>query len=131
MCSVIMVDLDHFKEINDRHGHAGGDAFLQAAASVLRDALRREDLLARWGGEEFIIMMPELDVDRARDAAEQARRALASYPFKRNGVTETITASFGITAHRNGHSLDATIAGADAALYRAKEEGRNRVTVAR
>jgi diguanylate cyclase (GGDEF)-like protein len=125
--SIVMVDLDHFKEINDRHGHAGGDELLQAAAARLRSVLRDQDLVARWGGEEFILLLPGTDASGAAIAAENARSSLAAYEFQRNGTRETITASFGITEHQAERSLEATIALADQALYRAKERGRNRV----
>ena len=125
--SVVMVDIDHFKQINDRHGHSGGDDLLQAAASRLRSVVRAQDLVARWGGEEFIMLLPDTGAAAAAVAAENARAALASYAFERNGTREHITASFGVAAHRPGRELDATIAAADAALYRAKEAGRNRV----
>ena len=126
-CSVVMVDLDHFKEINDRHGHAGGDVLLKEAASCLRRVLRAEDLVARWGGEEFILLLPNTNTGAAVTMAEKARAALAASAFERNGTIETITASFGIAQHRQDRSLEATIAAADEALYRAKEGGRNRI----
>jgi diguanylate cyclase (GGDEF)-like protein len=126
-CSVVMLDLDHFKEINDRHGHAAGDAVLQAAASRLRGVLRAADVVARWGGEEFIALLPATAIEAAAAVAEKARRALAASPFEYDGVSETITASFGVATHVHGQSIDVTIAAADRALYRAKESGRNRV----
>jgi diguanylate cyclase (GGDEF)-like protein len=125
--SIVMVDLDHFKEINDRHGHAAGDELLCAAASRLRSVLRAQDLVARWGGEEFILLFPDTDTNAATIAAEKVRAALASAEFERDGKRETITASFGIASHGYAQSLERTIALADAALYRAKAEGRNRV----
>lgn len=124
-CSVVMVDLDHFKQINDRHGHAAGDAFLQAAAACLKSVLRDGDVAARWGGEEFILMLPNTDSATAMAVAENARAALAA--FTGDSASETITASFGVARHSIDRSLESTIAAADAALYRAKELGRNRV----
>lgn len=125
--SIIMIDLDRFKEVNDRHGHAGGDALLQAAASLLRSVVREEDLVARWGGEEFIVLVLNAAGDDSVSVAEKIRAALAAHRFEWNGVVESITASFGIAEHRPERSLEATIAAADDALYRAKEAGRNRV----
>ena len=125
--SVVMMDLDRFKEINDRHGHAGGDDLLQAAAKRLRSVTRAQDLVARWGGEEFILLLPDTDSEAAAVAAEKVRAALGAYEFERNGTREAITASFGVAAHDPARALEATIAAADEALYRAKEAGRNRV----
>lgn len=120
--SIVMADLDHFKEVNDRHGHAAGDAMLKLAASALQSVLRGEDVVARWGGEEFILFLPNTDSDAARMVAEKARTAL-------EGTSGGVTASFGIATHRAGRTLESTIAAADHALYRAKEAGRNRVLV--
>ena len=118
-CSVVMIDLDHFKEINDRHGHAAGDALLMSAASRLRSMLRDADLVARWGGEEFILLLPDTRHGGAVAVAEKIREA-----FERG---EKVTASFGVAEHGPNMSREATIAAADEALYRAKREGRNRV----
>jgi diguanylate cyclase (GGDEF)-like protein len=118
-CSVVMIDLDHFKEINDLHGHAAGDALLQSAASLLRSMLRDADLVARWGGEEFILLLPDTKRDGAVAVSEKIRAA-----FERG---EKVTASFGVAEHGSNMSREATIAAADEALYRAKREGRNRV----
>lgn len=126
-CSVVMIDLDHFKQINDRHGHAAGDAILQIAASSLRSVLRGEDLFARWGGEEFILFLPGTDSSAALLVAEKARNTLATISPDGDGAGARITGSFGVATHREGRTLEATIAAADQALYRAKESGRNRV----
>ena len=126
-CSVVMIDLDHFKHINDRHGHAGGDAMLKAAASSLRSVLRGEDLVARWGGEEFILLLPNTDGHAALLVAEKARNTLAATSHADDGTSASITGSFGVATHRGGRTLAAPIAAADQALYRAKEAGRNRV----
>lgn len=129
-CSVVMIDLDHFKQINDRHGHAAGDAMLRTAASSLRSVLRGEDLVARWGGEEFILFLPNTDSSTALLVAEKARNTLAEIAPPGEGAGERITGSFGIATHREGCTLETTIAAADNALYRAKEAGRNRVVIA-
>jgi diguanylate cyclase (GGDEF)-like protein len=129
-CSLLMLDLDHFKEINDRHGHATGDAVLQKAATLLRSVLRAADVVARWGGEEFVALLPNTPVDAAFNVAEKARRAFAASTFEHEGVATTITASFGVAAHQHDRPLDVTIAAADQALYRAKESGRDRVVLA-
>lgn len=127
--SVVMVDLDHFKQINDRHGHGAGDAVLQQVATRLRNVLRSEDLVARWGGEEFIVLLPNTTGELAVFVAEKARRAIAELRFDEVGVG-SITASFGVAMHHPGHPLDTTIAAADGALYRAKEAGRDCVLLA-
>lgn len=129
-CSVVMVDLDHFKQVNDRHGHARGDAILKEAAASLRSVLRGEDIVARWGGEEFVLFLPNTDSNAARVVAEKARgRLAAATSLAEDGTITSITGSFGIATHRDGCSLDATIAAADQALYRAKTAGRNCVIV--
>jgi diguanylate cyclase (GGDEF)-like protein len=128
-CSVVMVDLDHFKQVNDRHGHAVGDAVLKAAASSLRSVLRGEDLVARWGGEEFILFLPNTNSDAALSVAEKARLTLAAAAHADDGGTGGVTGSFGIATHRAGRTLESTIDAADHALYRAKAAGRNRVVV--
>lgn len=125
--SVVMIDLDHFKEINDRYGHARGDALLKAAASSLRSVLRGEDLVARWGGEEFILFLPNTSGEAALRVAEKARNTLATARHGDDDAGAAITASFGVATHRAGRTLEATIAAADCALYRAKQAGRNRV----
>ena len=126
-CSVVMVDLDHFKEINDRHGHAAGDAVLRTAASSLRSVLRGEDLVARWGGEEFIFFLPNTDCPAALLVAEKARTTLAAVHHHIDAEGSIVTGSFGVACHRDGRTLEATIAAADHALYSAKEAGRDRV----
>jgi diguanylate cyclase (GGDEF)-like protein len=126
-CSVVMVDLDHFKQINDRHGHAAGDAILRTAASSLRSVLRGEDLVARWGGEEFILFLPNTDSRAALLVAEKARSTLAAVRHDVGDGSTGITGSFGVATHREARTLESTIAAADHALYRAKEAGRDRV----
>jgi diguanylate cyclase (GGDEF)-like protein len=126
-CNLLMIDLDHFKEINDRHGHAAGDAVLRHVASLLRVVLRAQDVVARWGGEEFIVLLPDTASAAAAGVAEKVREALASSRWEHGGVVEGLTGSFGVAAHRHGQPLELTIAEADRALYRAKEAGRDRV----
>jgi diguanylate cyclase (GGDEF)-like protein len=124
-----MADLDHFKHVNDRFGHAGGDAVLRSVAAVLRSSIRSEDLVARWGGEEFILLLPETDRAGAWQAAEKVRLAVAAREIPVDATPVRVTASFGVAAHAPDRTLDSTIADADRALYRAKEEGRDRVLV--
>lgn len=128
-CSIVMADIDHFKRVNDSFGHAGGDAVLRAVAAVLRASTRTEDIVARWGGEEIIVLLPETDLDGARQAAEKIRIAIAACDIPFDATLIRVTASFGVASHDPASTLDTTIADADRALYRAKEEGRDRVTV--
>lgn len=126
--SVILLDLDRFKQINDLHGHAHGDAVLKAAAGVLKQGVRQGDVLARWGGEEFIVLLPETTGREAAALAERLRVAVATLRVPREDGETAVTASFGVAQLEDrGGTLDALIANADANLYRAKDEGRNRV----
>ncbi|HEY8710562.1 MAG TPA: GGDEF domain-containing protein [Burkholderiaceae bacterium] len=128
--AVIMVDLDHFKQINDQHGHAGGDAVLRHAAQVLQTQLRAEALLARYGGEEFVALAPVPDLPLARRVAERMRRGLeeTNWSDVLPGLVK-VTASVGVTLLASDESLEHALARADEALYRAKTGGRNQVQV--
>lgn len=125
--TAILMDIDHFKMVNDLYGHAGGDAVLRRVASVLKSVVRPEDLLARCGGEEFLILAPGLDEEAGKDMAERMRACLAVQDARPNG--HVITGSFGVACWEPGSDRDweALVARADAALYRAKRLGRNRV----
>jgi diguanylate cyclase (GGDEF)-like protein len=128
--AVIMVDLDHFKQINDRHGHAGGDTVLRHSAKVLQSQLRAEALLARFGGEEFVALVPVEDLPVARRVAERMRQGLegAGWPDVLPGLSK-VTASLGVAVLEADESLEHAITRADEALYRAKNGGRNQVQV--
>lgn len=123
---LILLDLDHFKGINDRYGHNTGDAVLTQAATRLRGELRGGDAVGRWGGEEFLIVLPGADAAGGVQVAERLRRELGTLPFPEVG---TVTASLGVAQAEPGDDLDRWVARADAALYRAKAAGRNRVCV--
>lgn len=126
--SVIMADLDHFKVINDRHGHPVGDQVLIDFARILRESVREVDRVGRWGGEEFVILMPGTGLEEARQAAERMRLAVAGTPTRLRQVTCGYTASFGVAEFSAAEaSAAALFQRVDAALYRAKERGRNRV----
>jgi len=127
--SVALGDLDHFKRVNDEHGHATGDAVLQAVATAVRGALREQDLVARWGGEELILLLPETGLAGAVAAAGAVREAVSAVQVAAaDKRLAPLTISVGVAEHRPDRSLEATIAAADRALYRAKAEGRDRVT---
>jgi diguanylate cyclase (GGDEF)-like protein len=129
--SLIMFDLDHFKDVNDRYGHLCGDAVLAAVGKKMRDVLRGSDLKCRYGGEEFLVLLPETPLHGARRVAETLRREIAERPMPWAGEALTVTASFGLTqAMPSEISIETIVGRADAALYRAKEEGRNCVRVA-
>jgi diguanylate cyclase (GGDEF)-like protein len=130
--SVLILDIDHFKLVNDRHGHLGGDALLREVAIRLRTALRGDSALGRWGGEEFIAILSDCGSLDARPAAERLRLAIGGEGFKYKDQPVTITVSIGIatTGTPPPKTIDPLLAAADDALYRAKRGGRNRVETA-
>jgi diguanylate cyclase (GGDEF)-like protein len=124
--SIALVDLDHFKLVNDRHGHAVGDEALRAVAQELTSAVRTDDRVLRLGGEEFLLALPGASLQAATKLAEGARLRV------RDGVRVgdgTVTISVGVAERRPGEPRDVLLARADAALYRAKAQGRDRVVV--
>ncbi len=125
--SLLMLDLDHFKRVNDTFGHGAGDAVLAGTAQTLRLHLRASDALVRWGGEEFLVMAPATRLAGAGGLAEKLREALSTVVFPEVGQ---VTMSLGVAEYRPGETLDGWIERADQALYRAKRDGRNRVVLA-
>lgn len=123
--SLIMLDIDHFKRINDSHGHDIGDAVLVALALRLQQQLRPYDLLARFGGEEFIILLPGMRLDDAAQLARRLCEQLAAEPLLQQPVSLPVTASFGITQLRQGDTLHDWLRRADQAMYASKRMGRN------
>ena len=124
-----MVDVDHFKKVNDTHGHDAGDAVLKSVASILRACCRSQDGVFRMGGEEFLISFPDVDPEEALVIAERVRAALeTTIQFGASSIR--ITASLGLAACSGETTILATVAAADKALYVAKERGRNQVVVA-
>ncbi len=132
--SIIMCDLDHFKRVNDTHGHLTGDEVLKAAVQVITASSRKTDWVARYGGEEFVVLLPETRLSNARVLADTLRARIASQPLGHASLDLKITASFGVAgweeAVRPGASMDELIARCDACLYASKTAGRNRITAA-
>ena len=125
--AVLMLDVDRFKSINDNYGHPAGDAALKEVAKRLKSHLRAADVVARYGGVEFLLVLAGAPTEFATTVAERLRLALASDSFEIAGQFLAITASFGLAIAMAGTSVNAAVAAADAALYRAKQGGRNRV----
>jgi diguanylate cyclase (GGDEF)-like protein len=128
--ALLVADLDHFKRVNDRHGHLAGDECLRAVAGVLRRSLRQVDLVCRYGGEEFAVIAPMTDELGAHTVAERLRAAVEKLVVRSGEVELKLTISVGIACHRQGETARDFFARADQALYAAKAAGRNRVVVA-
>jgi diguanylate cyclase (GGDEF)-like protein/PAS domain S-box-containing protein len=128
--SLIIFDLDHFKFVNDEHGHVIGDQVLREVANRVRLQLRNEDLPCRWGGEEFVILLPMTDVPMAIPLVERLREAFSAAPIEVQGLSLDVTISGGVAQKRDHESLNECLARADNALYTAKREGRNRFLTA-
>ena len=125
--AVVLFDVDHFKHVNDTLGHHSGDLVLQHCAGRLLAAARTGDVLGRWGGEEFLLILPNTDVDEAANAAERMRASVADVPIMVEHTELTVTLSGGCAADTLGN-VDALLSRADEALYRSKTEGRNRIS---
>jgi diguanylate cyclase (GGDEF)-like protein len=127
---VVLIDLDHFKLVNDAHGHAVGDLVLKRAVAACQTHLRSIDIFGRLGGEEFGILLPDCALEAARQRAEKLRLAIAGLNDANAGIAFDVTASFGIAAtNSSGYDLRQLLAHSDVALYQAKREGRNRVAL--
>ena len=124
--SLIMFDIDHFKSVNDTYGHLVGDEVLKALVKVVQLSVRKMDILARWGGEEFMILVPESTAEAAHELAQRLRKAIEAHDFS---TKEKITVSIGVTPYRDGDCADSIITRVDNALYKAKENGRNRIEI--
>jgi diguanylate cyclase (GGDEF)-like protein len=124
--AVVLMDIDHFKRVNDTYGHGAGDSVLQQCAQRLLDGTRVGDVIGRWGGEEFLMLLPDTSLDEARSISERIRAAVASPPMSVDGGQLIVTISGGCAVD-NGGDIDALLSRADAALYRAKAGGRNRI----
>jgi diguanylate cyclase (GGDEF)-like protein len=127
--SCTMIDIDHFKEINDKHGHVFGDTVLKQVAEILKSAVREVDVVARYGGEEFLLLLPSTHFNGSLTVAERIWRAVAARAFGAGGTTTPLTVSMGIAffPSRDVKTRDELLKFADQALYQAKREGRNRI----
>ncbi|MFK7601361.1 diguanylate cyclase domain-containing protein [Deinococcus sp. SM5_A1] len=125
--TVVLFDLDHFKQINDRHGHATGDQVLRGVAQLARDLLPQNSVVARWGGEEFLLILPALGDTQVRKLLNNLRNEIRQ---QRHGDVVGVTASFGVASADAGESSDAVVARADEAMYSAKKQGRNDIRLA-
>ncbi|MBI5518444.1 MAG: GGDEF domain-containing protein [Desulfovibrio sp.] len=128
--SVVLSDLDHFKAVNDRHGHLKGDAVLARAAACLKEQLRTSDVVCRWGGEEFLMILKDCDAQAATALAEKLRVAIEGDAELAALVPGGVTASYGVSQHKDGEPVESLVGRADRAMYAAKQEGRNRVKTA-
>jgi diguanylate cyclase len=129
--SLAMVDIDHFKAVNDHYGHPVGDEVLRTFAHHAPQALRATDVVSRWGGEEFVLLLPEAALSAARIGVERLRGRVAATPMAHlSGVPIRVTVSVGLTEHIAGESVTQTLERADRALYDAKAQGRNRTVIA-
>jgi diguanylate cyclase (GGDEF)-like protein len=126
---VIIGDIDGFKEINDRFGHLCGDHVLRELAGVLRQVLRAQDVVARWGGEEFLFLLPDTDMSGAGVVAEKLRAAVERTPVAFGGRPLTVTMTFGVAGFEQTSSIEDCIRQADQAMYSGKEQGKNRVVM--
>jgi diguanylate cyclase (GGDEF)-like protein len=128
--SVLMVDVDHFKKINDTYGHQGGDQVLETVAQKLKSTCRKSDILCRYGGEEFLIILPGADITDSKVVGEKLRNAIEHTSLKFENKTIKATISIGAAQIKVGmEKPEQAIARADRALYHSKENGRNRVSV--
>ena len=128
--SIVMIDADNLKEINDQHGHSAGDSYIQSVASIIENNLRSSDIISRYGGDEFIVLMPETDIQNAKEAAEKIRVAIQNSSFDIAGKPVTSTVSIGIAGYPvDSNNSEVLLDCADKALYESKRSGRNRATL--
>ncbi len=125
--SLLMFDLDHFKKINDKYGHDAGDLILCSISEILKNNLRQIDIIARWGGEEFLILFPHTQKEGAKKISEKLLNLVGNYKFNYKSSTIHVTFSGGIASYQESISLQSILHDADKALYKAKENGRNQI----
>jgi len=126
--ALVLIDVDHFKRINDRHGHLAGDVVLKGVAELIKSRIRKEDILSRYGGEEFALLLPEIDLKGAVAQAEKTRKLVGNHTFSFDGDAIEVTISAGVAAlSKKIEDGEALVRGADERLYEAKSAGRDRV----
>ena len=125
--SILMLEIDHFKKVNDTFGHLTGDKVLQELGDILKTSIRSDDIAARYGGEEFVGVFPDTSLEDVATLCDDLRERIASAAFQFRGEVIPMTVSIGLSALRPDDSLESLFERADAALYRAKEAGRNRL----
>lgn len=127
--SAILIDLDHFKQINDAHGHLAGDTVLREVVAIIEQMQRKSDVIARWGGEEFLLLLPDCGVHDAARLADQLRLRIRNHDFNLQ-PSRTVTLSAGVAEYSHGEQEDDLFRRLDDALYQAKRQGRNRTVIA-
>lgn len=125
--TLAMIDLDHFKQVNDQHGHDHGDEVLVKISKLLKSSLRETDFVARWGGEEFLVLMPKTSLEKGLNVAETIRQNIANCSINYGGIDHHVTATLGVASYGVNSSFEETINRADKALFKGKQQGRNRV----
>lgn len=125
--SLILLDIDHFKRVNDTHGHIIGDAVLRHLSAIVMEHIRRDDIFARVGGEEFAIVLPETELEDACKVAAKVRELVETTPAAVDTASFPVTVSLGVASYANGDTAESLYVRTDAALYKAKQSGRNRV----
>jgi diguanylate cyclase (GGDEF)-like protein len=123
--TLALIDIDHFKQVNDSLGHHQGDRVLEAVAKIIQLHIREADVLCRWGGEEFLLLLNECDLQHAVERVESIRLAIAAWRFHHNDASHSVTVSAGLAEYEAGENLSRLVDRADKALYRAKHQGRN------
>ncbi len=129
-CSLIIFDIDHFKKVNDNHGHPAGDEVIKKAAEITQKCIRKTDIAGRYGGEEYVVLLPHTNVDCAEILAERIRKKIEGLTVQYEDIMINFTVSFGVSSYHDSlKSATAWIDSADKALYESKENGRNRVSI--
>jgi diguanylate cyclase (GGDEF)-like protein len=125
--SAVMFDIDHFKQINDRYGHLTGDRVIKQVAEIARNSVRRHDFIARWGGEEFMVLLKDCEIAQAEIVAEKIRSAIANHDFKLDENNSVVTISAGVANYTADETAESFFTRIDKALYQAKQSGRDRI----